>query len=186
MADETYEVVAANETHQIPNPEWREFTRIFKSGKKVSLRNVQQVPVATDDQFASESLSIAKDSQAHDVQKQLWKDPAMLNFYEYLSTSGAFNIPQLAPEMWHRYEDQYAAGNTDEEQASLNVPFINIKLQQNAELVQMVDQMYKSVSTQDNAVDMKPVVNELLAQPTIKMSIMGRAFSGKKTVAKQM
>lgn len=25
MADETYEVVSSNETHQIPNPEWREF-----------------------------------------------------------------------------------------------------------------------------------------------------------------
>ena len=33
---------------------------------------------------------------------------------------------------------------------------------------------------------LKPTANEMLMQPTIKIAIMGRAFSGKKTVAKQM
>ena len=32
----------------------------------------------------------------------------MLNFYEYLSGSGQFNIPQLQPDLWHRYQEQYA------------------------------------------------------------------------------
>jgi hypothetical protein len=41
LADETFEVVNTNESHQIPNPVWRQFTGIFKDGKKCSLRNVQ-------------------------------------------------------------------------------------------------------------------------------------------------
>jgi hypothetical protein len=92
LADETFEVVSANESHQIPNPEWRDFTKIFKQGKKVSLRNVMQSPVASSE-LQSESLDIPSDALAHDIQKQFWKDPSLLSFYEYLSGSGAFNIP---------------------------------------------------------------------------------------------
>ncbi len=29
------------------------------------------------------------------MQKKFWSDPSMMNLYEYLSGSGAFNIPQL-------------------------------------------------------------------------------------------
>jgi len=93
LADETFEVVCSNEEHQIPNPEWRQFINIFKAGKKVSLRNVVQAPAASDESANRTSLSIPKDSQAHDIQKQFWSDPSMLCFYEFLSGSGAFNIP---------------------------------------------------------------------------------------------
>jgi len=67
LADETYEVVQASENHQIPNPDWRQFTNIFKDGKKVSLRNVQQAPVTSDSQLTLERLNIPSDAQAHEV-----------------------------------------------------------------------------------------------------------------------
>lgn len=93
LADETFEVVDTSEDNQIPNPDWRNFISIFKSGKKVSLRNVTQAPAASDDSSNRDALKIDKDAQAHEIQKEFWSDPSMLNLYEYLSGSGAFNIP---------------------------------------------------------------------------------------------
>lgn len=49
LADETHDITAQSETNQIDNPQWREFMNIFKSGKKVSLRNVQQAVTKNDD-----------------------------------------------------------------------------------------------------------------------------------------
>lgn len=95
-----------------------------------------QSPVASSE-LQSEALDIPSDALAHDIQKQFWKDPSLMSFYEYLSGSGAFNIPQLAPDMWHRYEDQYAAQaqcEVDQEVAQ-DIPFINIKLLENPEFV---------------------------------------------------
>lgn len=95
MADETYEQVQHSETHQIDNPVWREFISVFKQGKKVSLRNIVQAPVVVDPQAEKDRLKIASDAQAHEIAKQFMNDPSMQNFYEYLSGSGAFNIPNL-------------------------------------------------------------------------------------------
>lgn len=60
----------------------------------------------------------------------------MLNFYEYLSGSGAFNIPQLQPDLWHRYQEQYER-TVDQEDSQ--VPFIDVKMQENGELIHMLD-----------------------------------------------
>ena len=51
-----------------------------------------QSPVASSE-LQSEALDIPSDALAHDIQKQFWKDPSLMSFYEYLSGSGAFNIP---------------------------------------------------------------------------------------------
>jgi hypothetical protein len=113
------------------------------------------------------------------LQKQFWNDKSLLSFYEYLSGSGSFNIPQLDPAMWHSYEDQY--GQQDDENAALGVPFIGIKLQDNGELVSMVEKLYNQEPT--SMMELKPTANEMLTASTIKLALMGRAFSGKKTVA---
>lgn len=144
MADETFDVVSASETHQIPNPMWRDFVSIFKSGKKVSLRNVANAPVTADSQQSVDCLHYPEDFLAHDLEKQYWSEPAVLNFYEYLSGSGQFNIPQLQPDLWHRYQDQYeASACQDQQQNESQVPFIDIKMQQNGELVHLLDSLYK-------------------------------------------
>lgn len=184
MADETFDVVSASETHQIPNPMWRDFVSIFKSGKKVSLRNVANAPVAADSQQSFDSLHFPQDILAHDLQKQFWSEPAMLNFYEYLSGSGQFNIPQLQPDLWHRYQDQYEAAAQDQQQeTSPQVPFIDIKLQENGELVHLLDSLYKQTLITSQTDLTKDQGCQLLMQPTIKLALVGRAFSGKKTVA---
>lgn len=69
LADETHDITSQSETNQISNPEWREFMKLFKKGKKVSLRNVQQSVAKNEDQGASDALDIPIDSLAHDVQK---------------------------------------------------------------------------------------------------------------------
>jgi len=66
----------------------------------------------------------------------------MLNLYEYISGSGAFNIPQLAPDMWNKYAEQYDKADESLDQIT-NVPFIDIKLQENAEMIHILDMLYK-------------------------------------------
>lgn len=62
VAEETFEVVSRSETHQIPNPEWRNFMNIFKSGKKVSLRNLKAAPTVADDPSNREVLQIPENA----------------------------------------------------------------------------------------------------------------------------
>lgn len=107
LADETHDITSQSETNQISNPEWREFMKLFKKGKKVSLRNVQQSVAKNEDQGASDALDIPVDSLAHDVQKQYWRESFLINFYEYLSGTGAFNINELATDVWNLYDRQY-------------------------------------------------------------------------------
>lgn len=72
----------------------------------------------------------------------------MVSFYEYLSGSGAFNIPQLDADVWNLYESQYAKkaqSELDEDQVEMNVPFLTSSVLDNAELVFTIDQLYEQL-----------------------------------------
>lgn len=58
-------------------------------------------------------------------------------------------------------------------------------MQENGALVKILDNLYKQ-KQHTNAVDNHKAqahVNSLLQQPTIKLALIGRAHSGKKTIA---
>jgi hypothetical protein len=58
---------------------------IFKSGKKVSLRNVIQAPVKTKNTQVDGNFMVGKDAQAHEVIKLFGSDKSVVNLYDYLA-----------------------------------------------------------------------------------------------------
>ena len=102
-----------------------------------------------------------------------------MNFYEYLSGSGSFNIDEIAADVWNLYDRQYNTASNED------LPFIQSKLHNNEDLVFMIDQLYQQLHQETGTIE-KPEPNHQLLNPSIKMSLLGRAFSGRRTVAKQM
>ena len=85
LADETFDIASVDPQHQIQKPEWRTFIDIFKSGKKVSLRNVVQAPVKTKNTQIDGNFMIGKDAQAHEVIKLFGSEKSVVNLYDYLA-----------------------------------------------------------------------------------------------------
>lgn len=82
--------------------------------------------------------------------------------------------------MWVKYEEQYAAIEQDKQD---NIPFIDFQLQENGDLISMLDQLYSKSLHPSATEDLIEEGSNLLAQPTIKLALVGRAYSGKKTIA---
>lgn len=59
-------------------------------------------------------------------------------------------------------------------------------MQENGRLVELIDSLYKQALHPSATEDLKIEGCSLLKQPTIKLALVGRAYSGKKTIASQL
>jgi predicted GTPase len=110
-------------------------------------------------------------------------DPSMQNFYEYLSGSGAFNIPNLHQQLWQQYQAKYG------EAEDSNIPFISYKMQENTDLIKVIEQLYTRQQEHHQVLPdevTSPAEPNVLLQSNIKIALVGRANSGRKTLAKLM
>lgn len=209
MADEVYDMTLQAPNKKLTKAQWREFSGIFAEGKKVSLRNVRKAIVDADAVRKDDegTLQIPEQVPAFRLLSIFNKEPALHDLFQFISNSGLFNLDQLKPELvMHMSEtlnlEQFlVAGNGG--------------LVSNESLGRIVMNMYSGAqgvvsSTQRSPInsamliedkfiaeEIKEVADEgeeagveqpgkIPSELPLKMAILGRAFSGKKTIASQL
>lgn len=184
--------------------QWREFSQMFVDGKKVSLRNVKKQIIDTDSNSKGKdegALSVPANMPAHLILERFNSQPALHDLFQFISNSGFFNLNQLKPEVvqhWSRVlrlekfvsnggqlvcnEElgvhisrlyQHVQGTTTARSMLLTSSAMNIN--ENFKAEQILEEVGEREET-----DLIPSALPL------KLVILGRAFSGKKTIARQL
>lgn len=103
-------------------------------------------------------------------------DPALPEFYQYLCGTGQFDLADINPKLWKELLNK----NSIELPPGMNA------IQSNEGLATIVDGIKHRIQQKAlrdiPAVEPREVPNDFV----LRLAILGRAFSGKKTVAKQI
>lgn len=197
LSDEVFDVTQAQAGKKLSKAQWREFSSIFVEGKKVSLRNIKKQLVDADQvdkQESDGSLHIPQNLSAVQLTSKFRKEPSLHDLYMFVCNAGLFNLTQIRRDVYDSWS------------ARLGIQHVvaDGSLQRNTALGTILESLYQSESMgssamriQDEAVDdLVDATQEDLDSSTrevpvptdlpLKLSILGRAFAGKKTIAKQL
>ena len=208
MADEVYDMTLQAPNKKLTKAQWREFSGIFVEGKKVSLRNVKKAIVDADAVRKEDdgALQIPEQVPAFRLLSIFNKEPALHDLFQFISNSGLFNLDQLKPELVMHWSETL---NLDQFLVAGNGGLVT-----NESLGKIIMNMYSASGVVSNthrspinsamliedkfiAEEIKEVADEgeeagvekpgkIPSDLPLKMAILGRAFSGKKTIASQL
>lgn len=174
--NEAYDLMKARANQKLTKEEWRDFMNIFKEGKRVSLRSVVKKHVDQTVVISDQNEFVFKENiTATDIMFQYHNEQALSEFYQFLCGTGQFDLAAIKPALWR---DQMVKN-------CLGLSADYCQLQNNPELGALLEDLQarqqKKASKQEQIEKPKVPTDFVL-----KLAILGRAFAGKKTVAKQI
>lgn len=139
LGEEVFATTLSRKNKKLTKAEWREFSDIFISGKKVSLRNVvKKVAASSDDKDSLYAGSPQKDEihSAIELITQNSNEPSLHDFFQFLCSSGIFNLAQLDSALLERIISEMGLKNANKDgyltlnqQAGLIIENLNQKPQ---------------------------------------------------------
>ena len=102
LAEEVFQTTINQNGKKINKAQWREFTNIFIDGKKCSLRNIRKSIVDADAVQKGEeegAIHVSPNASAVQILSRFNKEPALHDMFQFISSSGLFNLDQLKPEL---------------------------------------------------------------------------------------
>ena len=205
MADEVFDVTQNQPGKKLTKGQWREFSELFVDGKKCTLRNISKQSLNADEgSIADEegALHIPSNLTAAAITESFSQEPALHDLYQFISNSGSFNLDMLKGDLIVHWGEQ------------LNIEKFLLpgegRLVHNEDLGKMLEGLYKQqdqahkagmrmtdvkIIDQSQMEEIKEVADVgddegftgvIPSDLPLKLAILGRAFSGKKTIANML
>ena len=118
LGEEVFCTTLPRKNKKLTKAEWREFSDIFISGKKVSLRNVvKKVAANSDDKDSLYAGSPQKDeiNSAIELITHNANEPSLHDFFQFLCSSGIFNLAQLDSVLLEQVIQQMGLKNANKD-----------------------------------------------------------------------
>ena len=190
LSEEVFSTSQTQAGNKLTKAQWREFTDIFAQGKKVSLRNVVKKVVSAEDngEEMEGMLKVDSSTQPYQILAKYRNEPSLLDLQEFMTSSGMFNLAQINKNLYFRVSEEYSIPIDSQDGSLKQNPAIGEQIERiQGELIQGSTAQMKIYDSKGSQVTLEGKKSTgLPSDLPLKLSILGRTFSGKKTIAKQI